>query len=243
MNSFSQNLVSLTSFHSKDDLTLENGILPPVILGLHGWGTDEHDLVQICQYLSNKKPYATLRAPIRMTDLFKGYYPEPTGYSWFTRMLLEGTDFDQQAYDDAEMILKWCDNNLLPGQKIIPAGFSQGAMLTTQLLRVAPERIAAAVVFSGYHAPGLVDNTHNGDDYLKTAAQNKQGIPVFFGYGDSDTVIAYNKLEETAQWLQSYSDPSIHIYPGMGHEIRYSELEDVAHWIDPLMERWTTVEH
>lgn len=205
--------------------------MEPVFLGLHGWGSDEQDFLPVCRYLADGHDYASLRAPVPMSALFadEGYYVP--GYSWFTQVTVSGKELDWQATVDARLIKRWCKENLEDGRKIVPVGFSQGGMMVTQLLRTIPDRIAGAIVFSGFHAPGLLDGTHPADAMLEERKRDGAGIPVFFGYGSSDTLIGQKELSATAQWLESHTDADVRVYPGMEHEVGPRELRDVLQWI------------
>ena len=214
------------------DGTGNRAAMAPVFLGFHGWGSDERDFLPVCRYLASGHDYASLRAPVPMSALFadEGYHVP--GYSWFTQVTVSGKELDRQAAIDACLIERWCEENLEDDRKIVPLGFSQGGMMVTQLLRTIPERVAGAIVFSGFHAPGLLDGTHPADGTLEERKLSGAGIPVFFGYGSSDTLIGQEELSATAQWLENHSDVDVRVYPGMEHEVGPRELRDVLQWIE-----------
>lgn len=161
------------------DGTGNRAAMAPVFLGFHGWGSDERDFLPVCRHLASGHDYASLRAPVPMSALFadEGYHVP--GYSWFTQVTVSGKELDRQAAIDACLIERWCEENLEDDRKIVPLGFSQGGMMVTQLLRTIPERIAGAIVFSGFHAPGLLDGHSSGRWHAGRAEAVRRGDPGF----------------------------------------------------------------
>src|SRR5690606_28866854 len=103
----------------------------------------------------------------------------------------------------------------------------QGAAVSLQALRLAPERFGAVVALSGYAAPGELPN----DEALRELRP-----PVFWGRGTDDDVIPAAAIDHTAQWLPDHSDLSGRVYPGLRHSISEQELGDVRvflqKWVD-----------
>ena len=128
----------------------------------------------------------------------------------------------------AEGLLRWLDA-AADAAHVALLGFSQGAAVALQALRLAPERIDAVVVLSGYAAPGDLPND---------AALQERRPPVFWGRGSRDDVIPPNLIDHTAQWLPSHAELSGRVYPGLTHSISEQELSDVdvflSQWKDSL---------
>ncbi|MGA1828477.1 MAG: esterase, partial [Microbacterium sp.] len=51
--------------------------------------------------------------------------------------------------------------------------------------------------------------------------------PVFWGRGAEDRVITPAALERTGKWLSAHSTLTQRIYPGLGHGIDATELDDL----------------
>jgi phospholipase/carboxylesterase len=86
------------------------------------------------------------------------------------------------------------------------------------LLRTRPERVAAAVVLSGF----VTDESQPADDALVASRP-----PVFWGRGDADPLIWPEAIERLASWLPEHATPTVRVYPGVGHGVSDQELDDV----------------
>ncbi|WP_040166511.1 alpha/beta hydrolase [Microbacterium gorillae] len=181
----------------------------PVVLLLHGYGSDELDLTGLIPHLPDAFVYAAVRAPLSPP------WPAP-GYSWYP---IEGLD-DRSAEPitaAARRVLEWADAVGLGEFGML--GFSQGGAVSLQTLRVAPERVSFVVNLAGYATPGEVP----GDATLRTAKP-----PVFWGRGALDQVIPEPLVAHTVEWLPGYSDLSGRVYAGLAHAVNGDELADVA---------------
>jgi phospholipase/carboxylesterase len=180
----------------------------PVVLLLHGLGSNEHDLPSLAPYLPRGLAWASLRAPLEL---------DWGGATWFP---LDLPNEPEQAGIDAatDAIWAWVDASLPVAAPLVPLGFSQGGLMALQLLRTRPERIAATVVLSGLIAPG----DQPAYDALATSRP-----PVFWGRGDADGVIWPEAIARLAEWLPAHADATIRVYPGLAHGVNGEEMDDV----------------
>jgi phospholipase/carboxylesterase len=182
----------------------------PLLVMLHGYGADERDLFGLVPFLPEGFVVAAVRAPLAPP------WPAP-GYSWYPIEGLDGRDPDAVT-TAASRLLTWLDASAPTDGAVGLLGFSQGAAVALQALRLAPERFAFAVNLSGYAAPGELPR----DPELAAAR-----VPVFWGRGSRDDVIPAFLVEHTAQWLPAHADLSGRVYPGLTHSVSEPELDDV----------------
>ncbi len=189
----------------------------PLLVLLHGYGSDEADLFGIAAYLPLEPVIASLRAPI----------PEGPGFAWFSRFTNVPSDpLAGNADAAARAVLDWLDE-----QPVAPTGllgFSQGGAMALQLLRLAPERFDYAVQLSGF----VVQGEQEGDDTLR-----RDPVPVFWGRGTLDDTIPASSIDRTAAWLPEHSALDARIYEGMGHSISPLELGDISKFIRAQLPR------
>ena len=199
----------------------------PLFLCLHGWGSNEDDLAQMMHYIAPYNDYASLRAPLTLQapDPQHGF-GGPGAYSWFHDCVPTGPDLDRDAYAASKAIDEWVANNIPATRDVVPIGFSQGGVLAVHLLRVHPERYRAAISLSGFLAPGSVRGTAPGDARLADLR-----IPVFYGYGNNDTVIAKHEIFAMIAWLEEHTWLTEKGYHGMGHSVGVEEFADVRQWL------------
>ena len=160
-------------------------------------------------YLPPEFVVAAVRAPLTPP------FPAP-GYSWYPIEGLDGRDA-RHVTDAASRLLGWLDA-VGPEAVVGLLGFSQGAAVALQAMRLRPERFAFAVNLSGYATPGELP----GD-----AALAERRPPVFWGRGTRDDVIPPFLVEHTIEWLPEHVDLSGRVYQGLTHSVSEQELEDV----------------
>ena len=185
---------------------------PAVLLLLHGYGSNEHDLTGLIPALGLDLPWASLRAPL---DLGNG------GAAWFA-ITTPGDPDTQPVAAATETIWAWVDAHLAPGTRVIPIGFSQGGLMASQLLRTRPERVLAPVVLGGF----VLGAAQPGDDTLAATRP-----PVFWGRGAEDRVIAAPAIDRTTAFLPQHSTLVERVYPGLAHGIDAAELGDVREFL------------
>ncbi|MBT2496934.1 esterase [Microbacterium sp. ISL-59] len=200
--------------------TSDRGRMPLLVL-LHGYGADEHDLFGLVPYLPEGIAVASVAAPLAPP------WPMP-GRSWYAIEGLDGRS-PEAVTVAAEAFLRWLDAAAEDAPSVALLGFSQGAAVSLQALRLAPERFGAVAALSGYVASGELPH----DEALAELRP-----PVFWGRGTHDDVIPPELVDHTAQWLPGHSDLSGRVYTGLTHSISQEELTDVhrflTKWIDGI---------
>ncbi len=184
----------------------------PLLILMHGYGSDEGDLFGISSYLPLEPVIASVRAPI----------PEGSGFAWFSRYSNDQTNPSPgNANAAAKAVLDWLDEQP-PPPSVGLLGFSQGGAMALQLLRLAPERFTYAVQLSGYAVRG----EEPGDVHLATHRP-----PVFWGRGSADDSVTAQAIARTTDWLPSHSTLDSRVYEGLTHAISPRELADVSGFI------------
>lgn len=183
-----------------------------VAVFLHGFGSNERDLVGLASALPAGIPWASLRAPIAVG---------PGAHAWFP-IGEPGNPDPAPVAAATDAILAWADAALPAGARITPIGFSQGGMMASQLLRTAPERVLAPVILGGFVQAG----EQSGDAQLSTARP-----AVFSGRGEDDRVIAAPAVARTDAWLPAHTTLTERSYPGLGHGIDARMLRDVRDFL------------
>lgn len=193
----------------------------PLLVLLHGYGADERDLFGLIPYLPEGIAVAAVGAPLTPP------WPMP-GRSWYAIDSLTTRDA-VGITTAAEALLAWLAEAAADASSVALLGFSQGAAVSLQALRLQPSRIDAVVALSGYAAVG---------ELPKDAVLQEQRPPVFWGRGTHDDVIPAGLVEHTAQWLPAHAELSGRVYQGLTHSISEQELTDVhvflSQWKDSV---------
>ena len=193
---------------------------PPLLLLLHGIGSNEEDLFGLAPYLDERFLIVSARAPVVL-----GY----GGYGWFQ---IEFTPAGMVA--DIEQAKRSLD--VLPGfidelvetyradaGRVYLAGFSQGAMMSLALLLARPELIAGVVAMSG-RLPRQVLEREPDPEALA-------GKPVLITHGLYDQVLSVQNGRAARDYLSELPvELTYREYP-MGHEVSAESLRDVTDWL------------
>lgn len=191
----------------------------PLLVLLHGYGADERDLFDLLPYLPSRFAVAAVRAPLTPP------FPAP-GYSWYPIEGLEDRD-PSHVSAAAAALIEWAESAASGHRSIGLLGFSQGAAVALQAMRLEPTRFAFAVNLSGYITPG---------DLPRDAELAATRPPVFWGRGTNDDVIPSFLIEHTTQWLPERVELSGRVYPGLTHSVSEPELADVRAFLDKRLE-------
>jgi phospholipase/carboxylesterase len=184
---------------------------PIVMLFLHGFGANEHDLPGLSPALGLDLPWASLRAPLDLGN----------GAAWFP-VTTPGNPDPPIVEAATATIWDWVDTHLDAGTLVVPVGFSQGGLMATQLLRTRPERVLTPVILSGF----VLGAPQPGD-----ATLGETRPPVFWGRGAEDRVIAAPAVARTESWLPLHTSLTRRLYPGLAHGISQVEVAEVRDFL------------
>lgn len=182
----------------------------PLLVLLHGYGSHEHDLFGLASFLPPAFVVAAVRAPLAPP------FPTP-GWSWFPIEGVRARSADSVTAA-AQALLDWVDVSTDASAAVGLLGFSQGAAVALQALRLSPDRFAFAVALAGFVADG---------DLPTDARLAERRPPVFWGRGARDEVIPPERIVHTTDWLPRFTELSGRVYPGLTHSVSEDEIDDV----------------
>lgn len=203
---------------------------PPLLLLLHGIGSNEQDLFGLAPYLDERFLIVSVRAPVVMGA---------GAYGWFNiEFTPRGMVADmEQAKRSLELLPGFLDELVetygADDKCVYVAGFSQGAMMSLALALTRPEKIAAVVAMSG-RFPALALE-HDPD------RKALGGMPVLVTHGLYDPVLPVEEGRGIQKHLQALPvELTYREYP-MGHEVTLESLRDVSAWLSGTLDtRCTT---
>lgn len=207
----------------------------PWIIFFHGYGADANDLFSLGDMISTKKTYNWL-FPNGHLEVPIG--PGWTGRAWWNIDMMaiqkamesgQHRDFSQEspqgmskAYDLASEMIRQLK---IPWNKIILGGFSQGAMLATELYLRAPETPKGLVIMSG---------TLVHQDEWKKYIPTRAGQKFFQSHGQMDQVLGFKQAQQLETLLnQNGMKGSLLSFRG-GHEIPAQVLQKIGEYINSL---------
>lgn len=193
---------------------------PPLLLLLHGYGSNEQDLMSFAPRLDKRFFIASARAPFA-TDF--------GGFAWFQiRYSPRGMETDaKQAAESHRLLLEFvaeivAEHNLNE-QKVYLAGFSQGAIMTYSLVLSEPEKFAGAVAMSGVLAPQALAN--------RAADERLKDFPIFVSHGIYDAVLPVKFGREAKAELEKLPIKLDYKEYSIAHNVSDESLRDVVKWL------------
>ena len=195
---------------------------PPLLVMLHGYGSDENDLFSFAELLNDRFLVVSARAP---RNLPWG------GYAWydidFTNSAARFGNPDQ-AKDSMAMILDLIkdvqDKYHTDVTKTVLLGFSQGAILSYGLSVNHPGLFSRVLAMSGYVFEDIMPDAFN--------TEKTKHLDYFATHGTADEVIPIEWARNASKWLKKHGLTHVfNEYPGMGHGINEQCFRDMLHWI------------
>lgn len=197
------------------------------VVWLHGLGADGHDFEPIvpmlqCPHVRFVFPHApplpvTINGGVRMP-------------AWYDILSLderdgrENADHIRASAVRINALLERERERGLPSERIVLAGFSQGAAMTLHVAPRFPQRLAGIMALSGYHALRERFEAERSDVNVDT--------PMLFGHGSMDPVVmaAWGRaaFDDFSAW--SKAKVEWNDYP-MGHEVNPDEIADIRGWL------------
>jgi predicted esterase len=154
--------------------------------------------------------------------------PQAAGNSWYPNSFLapiaQNEPWLTSALGRVQAIVDMAKAAGIPADRIVIGGFSQGACLASEFVARHPRRYAGLIALTGgLIGPPGADLKHPG---------NLAGTPAFFGSGDPDPHVPWQRVEESARILTEMgATATIRRYPNRPHSISADEIDFANHLI------------
>ena len=184
----------------------------PLVVLLHGRGSDEADIIGLADHLPAHAAYAAVRAPIA----------EGGGYAWFANRGI-GRPVAESLADTMGWFRTWLDGAAPGGRPVLLVGFSGGAAFAGGLLLAEPGRYAGAAILFG---------TLPFDAGVPTTPNRLEGTRVLVIHGDADVVIPRELLDRTWSYLTGDAAALITaVRDAGGHGLSPAALAELRRWL------------
>lgn len=193
---------------------------PPLLLLLHGVGSNERDLFALAPQLDPRFVVLSARAPNTRA---------PGSYAWFeVTFTPQGPVINPaQAEASRQTLLGFIDEAVAAygadPRRVYLMGFSQGAIMSASVALTEPERVAGAVLMSGRILPEIRP--------LIAAPERLEGLPVLLIHGVQDAVLPIHHGRASRELLSSLPVALTSSEYQMGHEVRPESLAEVSAWL------------
>lgn len=201
------------------------------VIWMHGLGADGNDFAPIVPALhfakADRVKYIFPNAPVRPVTLNGGMPMR----AWFDLdELPKRKSLDVEGiYDSVERIKKIIDAEIEAGvssDKIILAGFSQGASIATATALHYPKQLGGVMCLSGL----IVD-----DAALAPDPNIQQKAPFFMAHGTGDQVIPIQMGVSSCEVVRRWGfDVDWHQY-NMAHSVCPEEVQDISEFMGRVL--------
>ena len=192
---------------------------PPLLLMLHGYGSNERDLFDLAEYVDPRLHILSARAPLHLSW---------GGFAWYhlsgtPGRLIPDTVSRAEALALLDRFVASLPERLgSDPRRTYMLGFSQGAIMSLALAMNRPELLAGVVALSGYLDPALVPATRS---------PALTGLPIIQMHGTYDEIIPLAAAHRTQEVLKDMPvRHSYHEYP-VGHTIHPDGLRQIQSWL------------
>lgn len=184
---------------------------------IHGRGATAESILSLAQPL-DRPAFAYLA-------------PQAAGYQWYPQGFMAPIEANEpyltSALETVAEVLRHLEEAGVPLERVVLAGFSQGACLASEYVARNARRYGGLAALSG----GLIGPAGTPRDYPGSLG----GTPAFLGCSDRDPHIPLERVQETTRVLSGLgARVTERIYPGMGHTVNEDEIDAVRAILDEV---------
>lgn len=193
----------------------------PLLLLLHGYGSNEADLFSFAAELPDEYYVVSARAPY---DLQYG------SYAWYAINF----DADQNKFSDhdqavisRDLVLNFIDeliaNYPIDASNVTLIGFSQGSILSYSIALSYPEKVQKVAAMSGYLNLDIIKENYQKNDF--------SNLKIFASHGTVDQVIPVDWARKSPAILESLGIKTTYKEYPIGHGVSPQNFYDLKSWL------------
>jgi phospholipase/carboxylesterase len=132
--------------HLVRQTTIKSDSKPPVLILLHGYGSNEDDLFSLSEAIDGQWMVVSARGTMQSS---------PDTYNWYTidrstgKMVYDAKEVEKSCLVIGKFIEEVCQNYGADASRVVVAGFSQGAMMSAVVGLTMPEKVSGFGMFGG----------------------------------------------------------------------------------------------
>lgn len=196
----------------------------PVLVLLHGYGSNEEDLFSFANELPDHYYIISARAPY---DLQYG------SYAWYAINFdadeNKFSDLDQ-ARSSRDLIANFIDelvaNYPIDSNNVTLVGFSQGSILSYAVALSYPEKIQRVVAMSGYFNTEIAKEDFENNNF--------SNLKIFASHGSVDQVIPVDWARKAKPMLDTLGIENVYKEYPIGHGISPQNFYDLKNWLEKI---------
>lgn len=193
----------------------------PLLIMLHGYGSNEADLFSFADELPDELYILSLRAPIQIPM---------GGFAWYEIHWGNSTgkfSDDEQAIQSREKIVSFIDEAVesypVDKDNVTLVGFSQGCILALAVALSYPKKVKNVIGLSGYLNPDIIKEGFQKRDFSH--------LSVYLSHGTVDQVIPVQWARKTSPFLDSLGIANVYSEYPVGHGVAPQNFRELVHWL------------
>ncbi len=194
----------------------------PLLLLLHGYGSNEEDLFSFASELPDEYYVISARAPY---DVMYG------SYAWYAINF----DADENKFSDLDqartsrdVIANFIDELIatypIDAQQVTLIGFSQGTILSYAVALSYPQKVQRVVAISGYLNTEIATENYAQNDF--------KNLTIFASHGTVDQVIPVDWARKAKPTLEALGIQTTYKEYPIGHGVSPQNFYDFKSWLE-----------
>lgn len=193
---------------------------PPVLFLFHGAGSNEQDLFSFANQLPGEWLVISARAPYTVSE---GHY------KWYDVKMVDNKISINFSEEEAsrKKVLKFMEEVItfyhVDINRVVLAGFSQGANIASVVSLTAPEKVTGFAIFSGRFIEEIKP--------LISKSAALKSLTCFLAHGSQDYMLPIAYARENQLTLQGLGIPVTFSQDAVAHSISPKQFEDFTVWL------------
>jgi phospholipase/carboxylesterase len=194
----------------------------PLLLLLHGYGSNEEDLFSFASELPEEYYVISARAPYDMMY---------NSYAWYAINF----DADENKFSDIgqaqtsrDLIAKFIDEVVssyaIDSNNVTLVGFSQGCILSYAVAVSYPEKVQRVVAMSGYFNEEIATENFKNNDLSK--------LKIFASHGSVDQVVPVDWARNSIPKIKDLRIDIVYKEYPIGHGVSPQNFYDFRNWLE-----------
>jgi phospholipase/carboxylesterase len=200
----------------------------PLLLLLHGYGSNEEDLFSFASELPEEYYVVSARAPYDM--YFDKLSINSGSYAWYAiNFDADENKFSDigQAQQSRDLIAAFIDelvaNYAIDANDVTLIGFSQGCILSYSIAVSYPQKVQRVVAMSGYFNEEIAIDNFKENDLSK--------LKIFASHGSVDQVVPVDWARNSIPKLKELGIDIVYKEYPVGHGVAPQNFFDFKNWL------------
>ena len=161
------------------------------------------------------------------------FAPQASGRAWYPLSFMAPREENEPNLSSAlakvRSVVQGIEQAGMARDRIVIAGFSQGACLATEFVASHPAQYGGLIAFTG----GLIGPPGSIEMNGRYSGHKLDNVPVLLSSGDPDPHVPWTRVEESASILQAMGAVvTLRHYPGRPHTIIAEEFDHACRLLE-----------